>query len=378
MLFSRPDQQWMRLGLGFGERGLGRTWPNPSVGCLIVRDGLPIARGVTGNGGRPHAESVALKRAGNRSSGATAYVTLEPCSHAGETGPCTELIIGSGIARVVTPFDDPDGRVSGNGHELLRKAGITVESGCLEREAMHSHLGFLLRVVQGRPMISLKLAHSLDGKVATGSGESKWISGPASRRLVHVLRARHDAVLVGKGTALLDNPRLTPRGIGVGNFPVRIVLDTNLSTPADSNLGMSARTGAVWICHGAAASGTRRDAWRATGAETIECGASQCGRLDLADVMARLADRGLTRIFCEGGPELATSLIRGGLVDRFLGFTAGIALGSDALPMFRVLDCSDIRDAHRFELRHQRRVGDDVLGVWSRPIASYGFRGRFC
>ena len=378
MLFSRPDQQWMRLALSFGERGLGRTWPNPSVGCLIVHDNLPIARGVTGYGGRPHAESVALKRAGSRSSGATAYVTLEPCSHTGETGPCTELLIGSGIARVVTPLDDPDERVSGKGHHSLRKAGIKVESGCLEREAMHSHLGFLLRVVHGRPMISLKLAHSLDGKVATGSGESKWISGPASRRFVHVMRARHDAVLVGRGTALFDNPRLTPRGIGVGNLPVRIVLDTNLSTPADSHLGSSAGKGPVWMCHGAAAPEMHREAWRATGAEAIECGASPCGRLDLADVMARLAGRGLTRIFCEGGPELATSLIRDGLVDRFHGFAAGIALGSDALPMFRDLDCADIRDAHKFELRHLRRVGDDVMGVWSRPIASYGFRGRFC
>lgn len=357
---------------------MGQTWPNPSVGCLIVRDDLPIARGVTGNGGRPHAESVALKRAGSRSCGATAYVTLEPCSHAGETGPCTDLLIGSGIARIVTPFDDPDERVSGKGHDRLRKAGIKVESGCLEREAMHSHLGFLLRVAHGRPMISLKLAHSLDGKVATGAGESKWISGPASRRLVHVLRARHDAVLVGRGTALSDNPRLTPRGIGVSSLPVRIVLDTNLSTPAGSHLGMSARTGPVWICHGAAAPEVRRDAWRATGAEMIECGASQCGRLDLADVMARLAGRGLTRVFCEGGPELATSLIKDGLVDRFHGFTAGIALGSDALAMFGDLDCADIRDAHNFELCRQRRVGDDVMGVWSRPIESYGFRNRFC
>ena len=378
MLFSLPDQQWMRLALSFGERGLGRTWPNPSVGCLIVHDNLPIARGVTGHGGRPHAESVALKRAGSRSSGATAYVTLEPCSHTGQTGPCTELLTGSGIARVVTPFNDPDKRVSGKGHESLRKAGIKVESGCLEHEAVQSHLGFLLRVAHGRPMISLKLAHSLDGKVATGSGESKWISGSASRRHVHVLRARHDAVLVGRGTALSDNPRLTPRGIGISDLPVRIVLDTNLTTPADSHLGTSARSGPVWMCHGAAAPEVRREAWRATGAETIECRASRCGRLDLADVMALLAGRGLTRIFCEGGPELATSLMKGGLVDRFHGFAAGIALGSDAMPMFRDLDCPDIRHAHRFELRHLRRIGDDVMGVWSRPIASYGFRDRFC
>ena len=378
MLFSRPDQQWMRLALSFGERGLGRTWPNPSVACLIVRDNLPIARGATARGGRPHAESVALERAGDRSSGATAYVTLEPCSHVGDTGPCAELLVESGVARVVTPFDDPDERVSGKGHDRLRKAGIEVDSGCLEQEAMHSHLGFLLRVVHRRPMIALKLAHSLDGKVATGSGDSKWISGPGSRRLVHVLRARHDAVLIGRGTALSDNPRLTPRGIGVGHLPVRVVLDTKLSTQLDGNLGTSARTGPVWMCHGSEAPGVRRDAWREVGAETIECCVSQCGRLDLADVMARLAARGLTRVFCEGGPELATSLLKDGLVDRFHGFAAGIALGSDALPMFGDLDCADIRDAHRLELRQQQRIGDDVMGVWSKPIASYGFQGRFC
>ena len=379
MPFSRLDQHWMRLALSFGERGLGRTWPNPSVACHIVSNSRIIARGRTEIGGRPHAESIALGRARDQSDGATAYVTLEPCSHTGKTGPCAELLANSGIARVVTPLSDPDERVSGTGHRLLRKAGVRVESGCLEEGAIRSHLGFLLRAVHGRPMVALKLAHSLDGRVATGTGESKWITGSASRRLVHVMRSRHDAVMVGRGTALSDDPRLTPRGIGADHLPVRIVLDTNLSAPVDSNLGNSARDGPVWICHGADAPESGRDAWREAGAETIECGAARISGLDLAIVMKHLAERGLTRIFCEGGPRLASSLIRGGLVDRFISFSSGTVLGSDAMPMFDQLNCRNIADAFRFTLQQQIRVDGDVMSVWSQPIASYGFRNRrFC
>ncbi len=380
MPFSRLDCSWMRLALALGDRGLGRTWPNPSVGCIIVSGNRAIARGRTGSGGRPHAESVALGRVKGSLAGATAYLSLEPCSHTGKTGPCAELLARSGIGRVVTAIVDPDERVAGTGHRLLENAGVTVQTGCLGEEAVRSHLGFLLRTLGNRPMVTLKLAHSLDGSAATAAGESKWISGPASRRLVHVMRLRHDAVLVGKGTAVSDDPRLTPRDTGDDHVPVRIVLDTTLSTSPDSRLGRSAGSGPVWLCHGDTASPTRQDAWRVTGAETIECVTSEGGGLDLRDVMARLAARGITRVLCEGGPTLAASLVEAGLVDRIAGFSAGLVLGSESRSMIGPIDCHRIADAPRFVLHHQRRVGDDVLTVWSRPVRSYGFEDRvlFC
>ena len=315
----------------------------------------------------------ALERSGSMAEGATAYVTLEPCSHTGETPPCAELLKAAKIARVVTPIPDPYSRVAGRGHRLLHEAGISVETGCLAQEAIRSHLGFLLAAVHRRPMVTLKLAHSLDGKAATPSGESKWISGTASRRLVHALRASHDGVMIGKRTALADDPRLTSRSIGPVPSPIRIVLDSKLSLPTESNLGRTAREHPVWLCHCAEATDARRRSWQAVGARTIECRTGPDGRPALACLMEQLAKYGLTRVLCEGGPTLAASLIGGGLADRIISFASGKVLGGESLPMIGQLGGPAIADAPKFALDSMSQTGGDAMCSWSRPIESYGF-----
>ena len=218
----------MAHALALGQRGLGRTWPNPAVGCVIVHGGRVVGRGWTQPGGRPHAEVRALAQAGSAARGATAYVTLEPCAHHGHTGPCAEALIAAGVARVVTALQDPDPRVSGRGHAMLRAAGVAVTEGVLEPEARAVNAGFLKRVCHGLPLVTLKLATTLDGRIATASGESRWITGPEARRAVHALRLVHDAVLVGAGTARADDPDLTVRDLGATHQPVRIVIDSRL------------------------------------------------------------------------------------------------------------------------------------------------------
>lgn len=224
----------MAHALRLGARGLGRTWPNPAVGCVIVKAGRVVGRGWTCPGGRPHAEPVALAQAGAAALGATAYVTLEPCSHHGRTPPCAEALIAAGLARVVTATGDPDPRVSGRGHAMLREAGIAVTERVLEAEARTAHAGFQKRVTEGLPFVTLKLAATLDGRIATASGESRWITGSLARRAVHAMRMRHDAVMVGVGTAIADDPDLSVRDLGSGHQPVRIVVDSLLRHAPDS------------------------------------------------------------------------------------------------------------------------------------------------
>ena len=221
----------MRLALALAGRGLGNVWPNPAVGCVLVREGRIVGRGWTQPGGRPHAERRALDQAGAEARGATAYVTLEPCSHHGKTPPCAEGLIGAGVARVVSAMTDPDPRVAGRGHAMLRAAGITVDEGLLEPEARALQAGFLSRIERGRPWIAVKLATSLDGRIALGNGESQWITSAEARARVHALRARFDAVLVGGGTARADDPLLTVRGFQPARAPVRVVASARLDLP---------------------------------------------------------------------------------------------------------------------------------------------------
>src|SRR5579872_6272521 len=242
------DLAHMRASLGLARRGLGNTWPNPAVGCVLVREGRVVGRGWTQAGGRPHAEAEALARAGRAARGATAYVTLEPCSHHGKTPPCAEALIAAGIARVVAAIEDPDPRVSGRGIARLKEAGITVETGPCADEAVELNAGFLCRVKHGRPLVTLKLATSLDGRIATASGESRWITGAAARERAHLLRATQDAVLVGTGTALADDPQLTCRLPGLEDrSPVRVVIDRNLRLPATLRLFSEARPVPTWL-----------------------------------------------------------------------------------------------------------------------------------
>ncbi len=363
-MIGAADARFMRLALVLGARGLGQVWPNPAVGCVIVAGGRIVGRGFTAQGGRPHAETQALAQAGAASRGATAYVSLEPCSHHGATPPCAEALVAAGVARVVSAHEDPDPRVAGRGHAMLRAAGVAVETGVLEREARALQAGFLSRVTRGRPMLALKLATSLDGRIATATGESRWITGSQARRVVHALRATHDAVLVGAGTARADDPMLTVRDLGVAHQPLRVICDSRLSLQVASALGRSAREVPVWLCHGPDAPEAARAAWEAAGARLVPCALDAAGRVDAADMQARLGAAGLTRVFCEGGGQLAASLLAAGLVDGLHLFTAGLALGAGGLPALGDLPGFSLSAAPRFRLDAARAVGGDLYQHW--------------
>ncbi len=360
---ARPDDaRWMALALTLGRRGLGRVWPNPSVGCVIVKNGRVVGRGWTQDGGRPHAEVVALEQAGEQAQGADAFVTLEPCAHTGKTGPCALALINSGVSRVVVAISDPDPRVSGRGIALLRDAGVEVTEGVLADKATLDHQGFLSRVEQHRPMVTLKLAMSLDGRIATQTGESQWITGADARREVHAMRACYDAVLIGAGTARADLPSLTVRDLGIMRQPVRAVMSRRLDLPLEGPLFTTARDVPVWLLHGSNASEKAKHAWRDAGA--ILCEVDQKNAVETA--LKRLGDAGLTRVFCEGGGVLASALLKADLVDRLIVMQAGIVLGADARPGIGNLEVSALEAVSRFKLHEQRRVASDIMHIWLR------------
>ncbi len=359
------DTRFMALALSLGQRGMGAVWPNPAVGCVIVHGGRIVGRGWTQPSGRPHAETVALAQAGALAKGGTAYVTLEPCAHTGKTPPCAQALIDANVARVVIACTDSDPRVSGQGVAMLRAAGIAVEVGLLEREARASHIGFFSKVDLDRPMVTLKLASSFDGRIATASGESQWITGAPARRLVHLMRARHDAVMVGGGTARKDDPSLTVRDLGIARQPARVVVSKHLDLPLNSTLAQTAAEIPLILCHGPTADPQLVKTWQQLGATMIPC-AIHAGQLDPADLLQNLGRHGLTRIFCEGGGGLAASLLKAGLVDQLVGFTAGLAIGSDGIPAIGPLGLSRLGNAPRFNLQSTRVIGPDILHVWER------------
>ncbi|TDE41245.1 bifunctional diaminohydroxyphosphoribosylaminopyrimidine deaminase/5-amino-6-(5-phosphoribosylamino)uracil reductase RibD [Antarcticimicrobium sediminis] len=357
----------MALALSLGRRGQGQCWPNPAVGCVIVRDGRIVGRGTTGPGGRPHAEPIALAQAGDLARGATAYVTLEPCSHHGQTPPCADALIAAGISRVVAPLQDSDARVSGQGFERLRLHEVEVTTGVLADQAARDHAGFFLKTEQGRPLVTLKLASSFDGRIATATGQSKWITGPQARRAVHALRARHDAVMVGAGTARADDPSLTVRDLGVTRQPVRVVISRHLDLPLMGQLARGAGEVPVWLCHGAGADIERIRAWDGLGAKLLPCAAKGV-QIDPHDALRQLGAAGLTRIFCEGGSALAASLLAEDLVDELVGFSAGLAIGAEGLPAIGALGLSRLDEAPRFKLIETRALGPDVMTRWTRAL----------
>ncbi len=362
---SDSDKRFMALALALGRRGQGRTWPNPAVGCVIVREGRIVGRGWTAPGGRPHAEPLALAQAGTAARGATAYVSLEPCAHHGRTPPCSEALIGAGISRVVAPMQDSDPRVAGQGFAMLRAAGVSVVNGVMAEEAARDHAGFFLCTEQGRPFVTLKLASSVDGRIATATGESQWITGPEARRAVHAMRARHDAVMVGGGTARADDPSLTVRDIGVTHQPVRVVVSRRLDLPLMSRLAMTARDVPLWLAHGPDADPALHEAWEGIGARLLACGLS--GRqLDIGSVLHALGREGLTRVFCEGGGALAASLLTGDLVDELVIFSAGMAIGAEGLPAIGAMGLARLGEAPRFERVETRAVGADLVHRWRR------------
>ncbi len=355
----------MALALSLGRRGQGTCWPNPSVGCVIVRDGRIVGRGWTQLGGRPHAEPIALAQAGEAAQGATAYVSLEPCSHHGKTPPCAEALIEAGIARVVSAIEDSDPRVAGQGFALLREAGIDVVTGVLAEQAARDHAGFFLKTEQGRPFVTLKLASSFDGRIATETGHSQWITGPNARRAVHAMRARHDAVMVGAGTARADDPSLTVRDLGVERQPVRVVVSRHLDLPLMGHLARTASKIPVWLCHGPHPDPDRARAWEGLGARLIPC-ALDDHHVEAVDLLHQLGQAGLTRVFCEGGSALAASLLESDLVDELVGFTAGLTIGAEGLSAIGALGLDTLETAPRFDLIETQVVGGDILHRWAR------------
>lgn len=363
---AADDLTHMHAALALARRGLGSTWPNPSVGCVIVRDGRVVGRAVTAPGGRPHAETAALHMAGAAASGATAYVTLEPCCHHGRTPPCTQALIDAGVARVVVGIRDPDHRVNGEGLAQLRTAGIAVTEGVLAEAAAEVIAGFALRVRQHRPLVTLKLASTLDGRIATGSGESRWISGEPARRVAHALRGQHDAVLVGVGTVLADDPDLTCRLPGFRPTPVvRIVVDTHLRSPLTSRLFAAAADNPTWMLIRAGTDHDRRHAFADLGVRVIEVPGAAAG-VDLAKALAALAEAGLTRVLVEGGAKIAAALLRADLVDRIVWVHAPTVMGGDGWPAVQAFGISRLAEMPRFVRRDMRPVGDDMLSEYAR------------
>ena len=335
-------ERYMRTALQLAQRNLGITWPNPSVGALIVRDGQIIAQGITAKGGRPHAETQALKDAGEKARGATMYVTLEPCSHQGQTPPCTHAIIDAGIRTVIISCKDTNPLVSGKGIALLHAAGIEIIEGVCEKEARALNQGFFSVVEKKRPFISLKLATSLDGKMATKTGESKWITGEKARQYGHMLRSRYDAIVTGIGTILADDPHLTCRLPGLEDrSPVRVVFDRHNRLPKQSNLAKTAQQVPVWIESAA----------------------------DLPSAVAHLTEQGITRLLVEAGPTLSTAFLQSGLVDRMYWFRAPVVIGEDGLAAADKGFSSVLSELNRWQPVELLLLQPDLLEIYECSLA---------
>jgi diaminohydroxyphosphoribosylaminopyrimidine deaminase / 5-amino-6-(5-phosphoribosylamino)uracil reductase len=359
------DLRSMRVALALARRGLGTVWPNPAVGCVIVNRGRVVGRGWTQPGGRPHGETEALRRAGEAARGAIAYVSLEPCCHWGRTPPCTDALIAAGMRRVIVALEDPDPRVAGEGLRRLRAAGLDVETGLCATEAAEINAGFFCRLRLGRPLVTLKLATSLDGRIATRRGESRWITGPLARDRAHALRAVHDAIMVGSGTVLADDPELTCRLPGLGHrSPVRVVVDRHLAVPPSARLIAEARQVPTWVLALPSADPVRRQALLARGVTVIEVDPDTEGGIDFKSAVTALGERGITRVLVEGGGQLAAALVRARLVDRLAWFHAPLLIGGDGIPAIARFGLEAMTDAPRFERLATETIGGDLLTIF--------------
>jgi diaminohydroxyphosphoribosylaminopyrimidine deaminase/5-amino-6-(5-phosphoribosylamino)uracil reductase len=365
---KEADRRFMQLALTLGRRGLGRTWPNPAVGAVVVKDGIIVGRGWTQPGGRPHAEPVALKAAGEAALGATLYVTLEPCSHLGKSPPCVDAIIASRIARVVSAIEDPNPEVAGQGFAKLRAAGIAVDIGLGADEAAHDHAGHFRRVGDMRPHVILKLAVSADDKIAAAGHKPVAITGEAARARAHLLRAQCDAILVGIGTVLADDPLLTCRLPGMeARSPVRVVLDRALRIPGNSRLVHSAREIPLWVMTSDFAEAPAAAKLGAAGAQLIRVAAAAGSPgLDLQAVLRALSERGITRLMVEGGARVASSFVASGLVDEVWLLRAPGAIGAGGVAALGALPLSEITQSHGFRVRASEDLDDDVLTIYER------------
>jgi diaminohydroxyphosphoribosylaminopyrimidine deaminase/5-amino-6-(5-phosphoribosylamino)uracil reductase len=349
----------MDYALRLGRRALGTTAENPPVGCVIIKDETVLGIGWTQPGGRPHAETEALKMAGAAAKGATAYVTLEPCAHHGRTGPCAEALAKAGIVRVVTAVEDPDPRVSGGGHAILKSAGITVVTGICPEEAERDLAGFFMRITMKRPYVTLKIGVSSDGKIAAGAGLRTAITGPQTKSRVHLLRAQNDAILVGLSTVLIDDPELTCRLPGMeARSPIRIVADTRLSIPSKAKLVKTAEDVPVWVLS------TRKGAV-SPGITVIDCRQTAEGWVDLPDALERLADRGINRLLVEGGSHISKSFWEADLVDEVQLFQSPLVIGPQGLDAIAETPLSEL--GKRFQVTQKEVLGTDTLTVYERP-----------
>jgi diaminohydroxyphosphoribosylaminopyrimidine deaminase/5-amino-6-(5-phosphoribosylamino)uracil reductase len=363
------DQRFMQLALTLGRRGQGRTWPNPAVGAVVVKDGVIMGRGWTQPGGRPHAEPVALQRAGAAARGATLYATLEPCSHVGKSPPCADAIIAAGIARVVSAIEDPNPEVAGQGHAKLRAAGIAVDTGLGAAEAARDHAGHFRRIRDRRPHVILKLAVSSDDKIAAAGHKPVAISGEAAKARVHLLRAQCDAILVGIGTVLADDPMLTCRLPGMeARSPVRVVLDRALRIPGTSRLVHSARETPLWVMTSSLSEAPAAMKLGAAGAQVIRVATTSTPPpgLDLLAVLHALSDKGITRLLVEGGARVASSFVSAGLVDEVWLLRGPDPVGGNGVPALEALPLTTITQSPDFRMRASESLQRDSLTIYER------------
>jgi diaminohydroxyphosphoribosylaminopyrimidine deaminase/5-amino-6-(5-phosphoribosylamino)uracil reductase len=363
------DQRFMQLALALGRRGQGRTWPNPAVGAVVVKDGVIVGRGWTQPGGRPHAEPVALSHAGEAARGATLYVTLEPCSHVGKSPPCADAIIAAGIKRVVSAIEDPNPEVAGQGHARLRAAGIIVDIGLGALEAAHDHAGHFRRIRDKRPHVILKLAVSADDKIGAAGRKPIAISGEAAKARVHLLRAQCDAILVGIGTVQADDPFLTCRLPGMeARSPVRVVLDRALRTAGTSRLVHSARATPLWVMTANLSEAPAAMKLGAAGAQVIRVPTTSTPPpgLDLIGVLRALAEKGITRLLVEGGARVASSFVAAGLVDEVWLLRGPETVGAEGIAALDALPLSAITGSPTFKVRASETLQNDTLTIYER------------
>lgn len=361
----------MQLALSLGRRGLGNTWPNPAVGAVIVKDGVVVGRGWTQPGGRPHAETEAIRQAGAMAKGATLYATLEPCSHHGKTPPCANAIVTAGLARVVSAIEDPNPQVAGRGHDIIRAAGIDVALGVCADEARKAHAGHIRRIVDGRPHVTVKLAVSAGGKVALAGRKPIQITGEGTRSRVHLMRAMNDAILIGIGTALADDPELTCRLPGMaGLSPVRIILDRALRLPVTSKLVVGARDIPVWVYCDLDAPSDREMLLARHGVQVQRVRGTPDTKLDLHDVLQSLANKGITRLMVEGGPGVAASFVRADLVDEAVLLRGPVTIGMDGIDALNGLSLDALTSSAHLRLADTETIGADTLNHYERGACS--------
>lgn len=365
-LFTAIDHAHMAEALRLARLGLYTTTPNPRVGCVIVKDGAVVGSGWHAKAGEPHAEVHALREAGEQARGATAYVTLEPCNHTGRTGPCSEALIAAGVGRVVAAMQDPNPLVAGEGLARLAAAGVQVQSGLLESEAIELNIGFVSRMTRGRPWLRLKTATTLDGKTALNNNVSQWITGEAARQDGHRWRARACAILTGFGTVKEDNPQLTVRGVDYGDLeprqPLRIVVDSRLQIYPTANV----LRGGNALVVGAIEDPSRIAALRDVGADVLIIPNEQ-GKVELHGMLRALAERGINEIHGEAGFKLNGSLLREGCVDEFLIYQAPMLVGDSAQGMFNLQELTELSQATRLKIVERTIIGDDMR-ILARPL----------